>query len=78
MYHLANDIVPDSQYDRRKLIDQNRDQKIKDLTGQLTNGTISSASFLNAMATDQDESIYSEYECEEESEEESEEEMSEK
>lgn len=69
MHHLANDTVPDSQYNRRKLSDQKRDKKIKILTEQLSNGMISMTGFLDAMVDDEDELIESEYEWEEDSEE---------
>lgn len=58
MYNLANDIVPDGQFDRRKLCDKERDKKIKNLTAKLTKGTISVARFLDDMAADEDEWIF--------------------
>lgn len=50
MLDLVKDNVPDQQYQRKRLVDQQREEKIKFFTDQLRNGIIDVGEFLEAMA----------------------------
>lgn len=50
MSNLATDVLPDAQYTRRKVRDQQRDAKIKLHTALLCQCKISVVDFLDAMA----------------------------
>lgn len=52
MHNLAHDVLAETQYERRKAKDKDREKKIANVTEMLKNKEISIGRFLRVMATD--------------------------